>query len=239
MRMKHVVSAALNRQTILVTGFGAFPGAPQNPTVAIIECLEGSRRRLERAGVQLRTCVLPVVYADVDSALREAVRRDRPDAILHLGLASRRRRICVEARAINRVSCLQPDASGRAPASPGLAPHAPRIASATYSARKIVAAIERLGLPVHLSVNAGDYVCNATLYWSLLAKAAPQIGFIHVPRPIRFVQTSDRVEAGRLSEAELTRAVLAAVLVMMRHRPTSTQFSVPTARPTDVAPECP
>lgn len=233
--MKHVVTAAPRRWTILVTGFGAFPGAPQNPTVAIIARLGAARRRLERLGVRLVTCVLPVVYADADTILWEAIDRQRPDAILHLGLASRRRKICIEARAINRVSRLHPDASGRAPASPLLAPGAPRIVSATYPARQIVAAIERLGLPVRLSLNAGDYVCNAILYRSLLAKAARQVGFIHVPRPIRFGQTATRVEAGRSSEAALTNAVLTAILVMMRHRPAAAGFSVPTARPNDVA----
>ncbi|HEY8580591.1 MAG TPA: pyroglutamyl-peptidase I, partial [Beijerinckiaceae bacterium] len=82
---------------ILVTGFGAFPGAPANPTTAILKRLERDHRRsLALAGVELRTAVLPVVYEGAEARAAAAV--DDADAVLHLGLAGRRRALTLEAR---------------------------------------------------------------------------------------------------------------------------------------------
>ena len=46
---------------------------------------------------------------------------------------------------------------------------------------ELVAALTDAGVPAALSYDAGAYVCNATLYRSLYANAAPRVGFVHVP----------------------------------------------------------
>ena len=203
---------------MLVTGFGAFPRAPRNPSATILANLERRRARLARLGIDLRLATLPVVFAAVEPALREAVERHAPDAILHLGLASRRRHLSVETRAANRAGVLHPDASGR-PANLVLVPGAPAWLPATYPAARVAAAMRRAGARSVLSHDAGDYVCNAALYRSLLAAAAPRVGFIHVPRVRPVAQP--RVIGGlrRLTIDALTRAVLAATLVTAADAP--------------------
>ena len=159
--------------------------------------------------------MLPVVFAAIDPALRDAVERHRPDAILHLGLASRRRHVSIETRASNRAGILHPDASGR-PADLVLVPGAPATLPATYPAARICAALRRGGVEARLSRDAGDYVCNAALYRSLLAAAAPRIGFVHVPRvrPRVTLPARPTASGGRRPTLDaLTRAVLAAILV--------------------------
>ncbi len=210
--MKHVVTAARFRHIVLVTGFGAFPGAPRNPSAAILANLEGRRARLARLGIDLRLAILPVVFAAIKPALRAAVERHAPDAILHLGLASRRRHLSVETRAANRAGTLHPDASGR-PANLVLVPGAPAWLPTTYPAARVAAAMRRAGARAILSRDAGDYVCNAALYRSLLAAAAPRVGFIHVPR-VRTVARPSLFKGRRRPTVDaLTRAVLAAILV--------------------------
>lgn len=216
MLMKHVVTGARPRQTVLVTGFGTFPGARRNPTATLVAELERHRPRLARLGIALRCLILPVVYADSEMVLRAAVLRDPPDAILHLGLASRRRGISVETRAVNRAGPLHPDASRRWPRGQVLAPGQPRSLRATYPAARILAALVRDKLDAKLSIDAGDYVCNATLYRSLLARAAPRIGFIHVPRARMGTQPLARTRHRRPSIEDLTRAAVAAVLIMAK-----------------------
>ena len=50
--------------TLLVTAFGAFPGAPHNPSADIVADLERHwRGRFSRMGVKLVTAVLPVFHA--------------------------------------------------------------------------------------------------------------------------------------------------------------------------------
>ena len=99
---------------ILVTGFGAFPGARRNPSAELAALLERDQaRRLARLGIDLSVGMLPVVFGEVAMALEGLAARDAPDAILHLGLASRAKRIAVEAVARNRIATLHPDAMRR------------------------------------------------------------------------------------------------------------------------------
>ena len=210
--MKHVVTAAPLRHTVLLTGFDAFPGAPRNPTAALVAAMERHTGRLARLGIDLRRQVLPVVFSSLQASLGEAVARHRPDIILHLGLASRRSRLGVETRAINRAGPLHPAASGTVPPQ-RLVAGGPSVLPATYPSARITAALRSGGFRAALSRDAGDYVCNAALYRSLLAAAAPQIGFLHVPRPTRLAQPRARTRHRRPTIEDLTRATLVAILV--------------------------
>ena len=169
------------RRSILVTGFGAFPGSPRNPTERMVQRLQRHSSRLARLGVDLYCAVLPVCYAELQGSLASLSTRYRPDIVLHLGVAGRRRRVSVETRAINRASPLHPDASGRLPAQI-LMPFSAQILPATYPGRRVLAALLQAGVAAEASRDAGDYVCNATLYQALATRLAPQVGFIHVPR---------------------------------------------------------
>ncbi len=97
---------------LLVTAFGAFPGAPSNPTLAIARELERRHgKRLARLSVALHIRVLPVRFAEVEGALVAALEAVRPHVVLHLGLAGRRKTLSVELRALNRLGLLRPDAA--------------------------------------------------------------------------------------------------------------------------------
>ena len=56
-------------RTVLVTGFGAFPGAPRNPTQELMARLQRHKARFTRLGVRLETRVLPVVFSDISQHL--------------------------------------------------------------------------------------------------------------------------------------------------------------------------
>lgn len=233
---------------ILVTGFGGFPGAPRNPTERIIANLARHRPRLARAGLELDLSVLPVVYAEIEPRLEALTREAAPDAILHFGLASRRSKLCVETRALNRISLLRPDAAGafaqrrillagggqmgvdglprgegqRVPTGEGQAraggdqpltgrdqmdpiragrPQSPRGAAQSLKSSApavlIAARLRRGGFHAAVSIDAGDYVCNQTLFLSLSRHPNALVGFIHVPplaslRPQPFLLPSGR-----------------------------------------------
>ena len=101
-----------------------------------------------------------------------------PDAILHFGLAARRKYLSVETRALNRVSLLHSDTSGARASCRVIVAGAVHSKRATFPARQIEAALRRAGFHARLSVNAGDYVCNEMLYLSLSRSQARAIGFI-------------------------------------------------------------
>jgi pyroglutamyl-peptidase len=175
------IGAKKGHPRLLVTGFGAFPGAPSNPTLAIIARLARSGR-LARAGVELVTRALPVVYDGAEARLRAMIVDTRPDAILHLGLAARRASISIETRALNRLHPLRGDARRRSPAAACVLVAGPHRLAARWSPSRIAQAASRSGAPATLSIDAGDYLCNQTLYLTLATTRVPA-GFIHVPLP--------------------------------------------------------
>ncbi len=190
--------------TLLVTAFGPFPGAPENPTSEIVACLDRCwRTRFACAGVRLATAVLPVVY-DVAPELGALLDRERPDALVHLGLASRRPRVCVETRARNGVTTIKPDASRRYAGSRALDVGGCAVRASSWNIAQLVASLRRAGVDATSSVDAGDYVCNAIYWRSLENRVAPAV-FIHAP------------QKGRARPADVARA-LAAVLPGMTRR---------------------
>jgi pyroglutamyl-peptidase len=166
----------------LVTAFGAFPGAPRNPTLAILAHLRKDHaRRLARLGIDLDLQVLPVRFGEVEAALDQALTQARPDLVLHLGLAGRRRHLSVELRASNRLTVLRPDAGRDCAQHTAIERFAPAMRSARWPGAKLARALSAHG-PTRLSRDAGDYVCNQTLYLTLGRFAGPA-GFLHVPPP--------------------------------------------------------
>src|SRR5439155_124049 len=74
--------------TILLTGFGPFPGAPFNPTDALVRALAHVRHpRL--AGTRRIAHVFATRYDTVDRELPALIARERPAAVLMFGLAAR------------------------------------------------------------------------------------------------------------------------------------------------------
>lgn len=183
---------------LLVTGFGPFPGAPENSTETLVRNL--ATEPSERFGASaLRALVLPTDYRRSWPTLRRAQARFAPDIVLHFGLAMRARSLILERVAHKRIHPDRPDAAGFAPAS-GLARRTgPETIASTLPVNAIHAALEQAGFPVSLSDDAGEYVCNATLYRSLHSAGSGRsrvVGFVHVP-PVDTANFS----AGRLFSA--------------------------------------
>lgn len=195
--MKDVVTAARSHPKVLVTGFGPFPGAPTNPTLGML-------RHLEAHGVpdvDLAFARLPVTFAGVRDALRDAA-ACRPDAVLLLGLATRRHVLNVETLARNVAGHATPDNDGAVPPGSLLAEGAPASRAATWPAAAILAALRKAGHEAMLSNDAGDYVCNAALFHALGDALAPAVGFLHVPPAMEGVEPGPH--AKRLAQAART-----------------------------------
>ncbi|MCB1480353.1 MAG: pyroglutamyl-peptidase I [Rhodobiaceae bacterium] len=170
------------RPRLLVTGFGAFPGAPENPTATLVD--EERMAKVARLkGVDLIAQVLPVEYALLD-VWRDALDIVRPDAILHFGLAASAQTIRIETKAHNNAAPYRSDAAGGLPGRM-LDPEGRPIHRVNLPVDDLMQAVQATGLFVRRSVDAGDYLCNAILYASLQWCAqhpGAQAGFIHVPR---------------------------------------------------------
>ncbi|MGE0846430.1 MAG: hypothetical protein AB7L41_09175 [Flavobacteriaceae bacterium] len=163
---------------LLVTGFGPFPGAPANPTADLVAGL----RVGTHGGIEVRAETLAVEYALLDH-WHDVLDLLRPDAILHFGLAGGARGIRVETRAMNNALPYRADDAGRLPRRL-IDPAGPAMRRASLPAEAIRDAVAATGARVRLSIDAGDYLCNAILYSSLAWCArhrGARAGFVHVP----------------------------------------------------------
>jgi pyroglutamyl-peptidase len=168
--------------TILITGFGRFPGSAVNPSGLVAARLV-RRRRPALAGTRRVAHVFATRYDAVDRELPALLKREKPDIVVMFGVATRARAVRVEQRARNRIA-LFPDAGGHRPATRTIARRREATRNPLPVAR-LVGAARTVGVAASPSRNAGTYLCNY-VYWRALEAAARPDGpglviFIHVP----------------------------------------------------------
>lgn len=170
-------------RTVLVTGFGPFPGAPFNPSGPLVKKL-AALRRPAFAQVRLIGHVFPTSYRAVDRDLPDLIARHRPDAILMFGLAARSRHVRIETQACNALAAA-PDVSGFSPAAFAILPQRRQRLPIRAPRTSLLRAARGGRIPARLSRDAGRYLCNY-LYWRGLESAAQPggpklVAFIHIP----------------------------------------------------------
>jgi pyroglutamyl-peptidase len=216
-------------RTILITGFGRFPGSPFNPSGAVAIRL-ARRRRPALADTRRVAHLFATRYDAVDRELPALLAREKPDIVVMFGVATRARQVRIEARARNRVAVLFPDAGGFRPAARTIAPHAEALRNPMPLAR-LVRAAQCTGVAAVRSRNAGTYLCNY-VYWRALEATARHDGprlvvFIHVP-PIGMNKVPKRRRKGKRRAAarlgDLVRAGEAIVLAV------NAQAAAPTGK---------
>jgi pyroglutamyl-peptidase len=218
MTFQGVTSQGMTNQgmTLLITGFGPFPGAPRNPTGPLAKTIAA---RLGRRGFAARAKVLHVSYAEGLPALRRALERKKPRAepcaVLMLGLASRGRPVRVERYARPAARMLAPDASGARPPRLGAIDGGPL--AATASVQPALARLRACGLPARLSASAGRYLCNAAyalaLHWAHGQRSRPPVLFIHIPRLKPLPGVTPKRRARGLGPAQVSRLAEALTLI--------------------------
>lgn len=208
-------------RTLLVTGFGPFPGWERNPTPAMVAAVA----RMRRPGLRVVPHVFRTVYAEVARDLPALIARHRPDGVLLFGLSGRTGHVRIERFAHNVTTCRIRDASGAFHVSADIAPDGPWRVPTGFRTGPLVAAMRKAGINARSSPSAGEYLCNFA-YW--LALEAVRCGstrralFVHVPLPPRHPRGPGRTGkplplARRLDAGDLAQvAVMAALAVAGR-----------------------
>jgi pyroglutamyl-peptidase len=207
--------------TVLLTGFGPFPGAAINPTAALVRRLARNRRPTTTE-VRRIAHVFATRYDAVDRELADLLARHKPVAVIMFGLAARRKHVYIETRARNRRSMSFPDAGGDAPARAVIDDGAGAQLRGRAPMRRLLSAARAADLDVRLSRDAGRYVCNY-VYWRALAAAEQRGGprvavFVHVPA-LRRPHARRNAGRRRLAAADLMRvgeAVIMAAIAAAR-----------------------
>ncbi len=210
--------------TVLIVGFGPFPGQKQNPTGPLVIQL-ARRRRPAKSEARRIACVLPTTFAAVDDRLVSEIERHRPDVVLMFGLAARTAHLRIEKRARNALSDLFPDAAGKRPIRRLIDRRSAPALVTRARAPALLQAAAKAHVPVRLSHDAGGYICNLA-YWRALSFVpadvpSPLVQFVHVPRLPSPSRPRRKTGKRRLSFAGLLRAgeaVLGVLVAQARTR---------------------
>lgn len=167
---------------ILLTAFEPFGGSDRNPTVEIV-------RLVQCALPKITTMVLPVVtgtgagsaWGELQPKLDESW-----DAVVHLGESAKASMIMVERVAVNLRDSGVPDNTGSFLRDVAVVDGGPAAYFSTLPVRDLVAASLAVDVPAALSLSAGTFLCNETMYRTLHAlhgagQSTPA-GFVHVPQ---------------------------------------------------------
>ena len=167
------------RRSLLVAGFGAFPGQRVNPAQQAVSALARRRAAFALSGIDLHVAVLPVEHFEVSRRLCKLFSETAPDAVLLLGVAARRKAMSIETRAKNRVTLLRADAAKQLAWSREIVHGAPDFFDSPAPAHRLAARARACGVPAQTSRDAGAYLCNEAYYLSLLMDR--RAVFIHLP----------------------------------------------------------
>jgi pyroglutamyl-peptidase len=195
------MAAVSEKLRILVTGFGPFPGAPDNPTQSLVARLTRLRRPAF-ADVDLSGHIFPVTYEAVDRQLPLALEKHRPQALLMFGLAGRSAHVRVETRARNAVTLLWPDAAQTHARKGSITAGAATRRFGPHTG-KLLRAAKRTGLDARASRDAGSYLCNY-LSW----RAIEAVGADNGPRLAAFVHIPPLARGGAIRRKGFPRVTL-------------------------------
>lgn len=194
---------AAERPRLVLTGFGHFPGVPENPTQAMLEAFRKDPQGLPQPH---RLALLDVAYRSAGSVL-DGLLDPAPDALVMTGYSRHATKVTLEARATDYCSPDQPDISGFVPPLKA-DPAPPLTTNAPLAALSML--LEDAGIAAEISQDAGGYLCNHS-YRHALDRVAEQglptkVLFVHLPALEGTELAQDA--AGTISRADAIRALV-------------------------------
>ena len=207
-------------ESILLTGFGPFPGVTRNVSADLVQALAqlaGDRHR----HLAVIADVLPVDWHEAPDRLSTLLRQHQPGLVLHFGVSQRASGFVIERHAYNVAKPL-PDGAGRLAASTQLVAGDRARRTATLPVRRLVETLQRAGYPAELSSDPGRYLCNAVLYHSLrlAARAAPRTraGFVHIPAALDPISDAEPALIGWGDAVSGGLEIIDSCLALLRQR---------------------
>lgn len=198
---------------LLLTGFEPFGGESVNPALEAVRLVAQ-----EIAGWEIVKLKVPTVFGASVDTVAEAIRREKPDAVLCIGQAGGRCDLTPERVAINIDDARIADNAGNQPIDEPVAGDGPAAYFATLPVKAMAAAIREAGLPASVSNTAGTFVCNHLMYGvlHLLAKEYPAVrgGFMHVPFAPEQVASRP---APSMAVRDIARGIEAAIRAIAQH----------------------
>ncbi|WP_155592914.1 pyroglutamyl-peptidase I [Lysinibacillus cavernae] len=198
---------------ILLTGFEPFLDYKINPTMQIVEALDG----IKIDGYAIVGRIMSVDFQQSAGQLKQFIEEVKPQIIISLGLAGGRFKITPERIAIN-VKDGEPDNNGYTPVDESIYEDGADAFLTNLPIRNMVNRLQAEGYPAEISNTAGTYLCNNIMYEGLVYAQQHEgvhAGFIHIPASFELAiqhgkipgwNSQDLVAAVKLCIEETVRA---------------------------------
>ncbi|MBY0121759.1 pyroglutamyl-peptidase I [Bacillus sp. S/N-304-OC-R1] len=202
-------------KTLLLTGFEPFLHFSINPTMRIVQDLNGQ----QVGDYKIHSEVLSVDFKKSGNQIIEHLKNIEPDAVISLGLAGGRYKITPERIAIN-INDGEADNSGNTPVDEVIQQEGPDGYMSTLPISAMVGRLIEEGLPAEISNTAGTYLCNHVMYQSLHFASThnKQIpaGFIHIPASHELAIQHGKIPSW--SHEDLKKAALTCIKVLSEQK---------------------
>ena len=160
---------------LLLTAFDPFGGEKVNPAQKAVSLVG------EFGGIDIVKLTVPTVFRAASRIVIEAIRREKPAAVLCIGQAGGRAAVTPERVAINLMDARIADNAGNRPEDEPIVQGAPDAYFSTLPIKKVVEAIRKRGIPAEVSNTAGTFVCNELMYSVLQIPSAALCTFRSSP----------------------------------------------------------
>lgn len=166
---------------LLLTAFRPFDGMHENASWLALQAVTRDLPALgATCGVEVTTRLYPVDYDELKPRLASDLAGSF-DVVLHVGQAAGAAAVRLEQFAVNA----RRDRGDTSDAARLLEPDGPAAYRSDLPLGEWVRRLREAGVPAELSLHAGDYLCNAALYWSHHLTATdgppPLVAFVHLP----------------------------------------------------------
>lgn len=218
-------------ETILITGFEPFGGIAGNPTMDIVAALHGAR--IDNRQIVGR--ILPVTYDGHRFRLKTLMDEVEPVLAIGFGLDVDADSVQLETKAVNQADFSIPDNAGALLRDVRLDPAGPAHRLATFPVADISEALAAVQIRARQSVDAGRYLCNATLFHLVEFCAAkpqrPPCGFVHVPYSVEQLGQMRRPAAPMRQRAMPLEMMIEAARIILRQSSLISRQTLMPAQP--------
>jgi pyroglutamyl-peptidase len=167
------------RPSVLITGFGPFPGVPENPSGWLAETLAEQGQAF---GCDLHGAVLPTEW-DAVAALAPSLHESlQPHVMIHFGVSPNAKALRIERSAHNRAAS-RADARGALPDTAAICSNGADRLDTSLPVTALAAHLRSRDVAAGASRSCGRYLCNFLYYRSLewTRRRGGHALFVHVP----------------------------------------------------------
>lgn len=197
---------------ILVTGFDPFGKDTINPSIMVVNQLPDRMNNTEIIKLEI-----PTKFGESAKNVQEAIVKEQPDYVLHIGQAGGRSEITPERVAININDASLKDNAGNQPIDQPIVLNGEAAYFSTLPVKAMVQYMKKEGINASVSNTAGTFVCNHLMYQTLhfTSNQYPHIkaGFIHIP----FIEEQVTTRPGKpfMNLSEIVEGIMLAIQAMI------------------------